>query len=276
MFGLPLAGMNPIDGETKMSVETSQETSSSEEKKTLVEIKNLSKHFEGLKAVDQVSFSIRAGELIGVIGPNGAGKTTLFNLITGFLKPTSGQILFEGQNITGWPTFKISKLGIARTFQLVRPFRFLDALENAMVPHIPKNFYAKSSTLRNKAIWSLITVDLAEKKNYPAFILPHGDLKRLDIARSFAVQPRILLLDEPFSGLSFEEAFRVQRLIREAHENGMAIVIVEHKLKILMKLVEKVLVLHQGRLIGEGSPKEIANNQKVISAYLGTEAKDYA
>ncbi|MFX0119951.1 MAG: ABC transporter ATP-binding protein [Promethearchaeota archaeon] len=259
-----------------MSTDTSQVKSNSEERNILLEVKNLSKHFEGLKAVNEVSFSIHAGELIGVIGPNGAGKTTLFNLLTGFLKPTEGEVFFDGKNITGWPTFKIAKLGISRTFQLVRPFRFLDALENAMVPHIPKNFFAKSSTLRNKAIWSLITVDLAEKKNYPAFILPHGDLKRLDIARSFAMQPRILLLDEPFSGLSYEEAFRVQRLIRDAHEKGMAIVIVEHKLKILMKLVERVLVLHQGRLIGEGSPKEIANNQEVINAYLGTEAMEYA
>ncbi|MFX0014082.1 MAG: ABC transporter ATP-binding protein [Candidatus Hermodarchaeota archaeon] len=259
-----------------MSTDTSQVKSNSEERNILLEVKNLSKHFEGLKAVNEVSFSIHAGELIGVIGPNGAGKTTLFNLLTGFLKPTEGEVFFDGKNITGWPTFKIAKLGISRTFQLVRPFRFLDALENTMVPHIPKNFFAKSSTLRNKAIWSLITVDLAEKKNYPAFILPHGDLKRLDIARSFAMQPRILLLDEPFSGLSYEEAFRVQRLIRDAHEKGMAIVIVEHKLKILMKLVERVLVLHQGRLIGEGSPKEIANNQEVINAYLGTEAMEYA
>lgn len=259
-----------------MSLHTSQPaTSGPDEIKRLLEFKNLSKHFEGLKAIDQVSCSIGAGELVGIIGPNGAGKTTLFNLITGFLKPTGGEIIFEGRNITGWPTFKIAKLGIARTFQLVRPFKFLDTLENAMVPHIPKNIFAKSSTLRNKAIWSLITVDLAEKKNYPAFILPHGDLKRLDIARSFAVQPRLLLLDEPFSGLSFEEAFRVQRLIREAHENGMSIVIVEHKLKILMKLVERVLVLDQGRLIGEGSPKEVANNEEVIHAYLGLEAKEY-
>jgi branched-chain amino acid transport system ATP-binding protein len=258
-----------------MALNTSQEVTSAPEEKKLFEIRNLSKHFEGLKAVDDVSFSIGAGELVGVIGPNGAGKTTLFNLMTGFLKPTNGEILFEGKNIAGWPPFKISKLGIARTFQLVRPFKFLDALENAMVPHIPKNILAKSSTLRNKAIWSLITVDLAEKKNYPAFILPHGDLKRLDLARSFAVQPRILLLDEPFSGLSFEEAFRVQRLIRDANEKGMSVVIVEHKLKILMKLVQRVLVLHQGKLLGTGTPKEIANNDKVISAYLGTEAKEY-
>ncbi len=258
-----------------MSLNSSEVTDSTTKESVLIETINLSKHFEGLKAVNQVSFSIRAGELVGIIGPNGAGKTTLFNLLTGFLKPTEGEIIFDGKNIAGWPTFKIAKLGIARTFQLVRPFKFLDALENAMVPHIPKNMLAKSSTLRNKAIWSLITVDLAEKKNYPAFILPHGDLKRLDLARSFAVQPRLLLLDEPFSGLSYEEAFRVQRLIRDAHEKGMSIVIVEHKLKILMKLVERVLVLDQGKLIGEGSPKDIVNNEKVITAYLGTEAKEY-
>jgi branched-chain amino acid transport system ATP-binding protein len=258
-----------------MSINTSQDNTSNPENDVIIETKNLSKHFEGLKAVDQVNFSIRAGELVGIIGPNGAGKTTLFNLLTGFLTPTGGDILFEGKKINGWPPFKISKLGIARTFQLVRPFRFLSALENAMVPHIPKNLLVKSSTLRNKATWSLITVDLAEKKNYPAFILPHGDLKRLDLARSFAVQPRLLLLDEPFSGLSFEEAFRIQRLIRDAHEKGMAIAIVEHKLKILMKLVERVLVLDQGKLIGQGTPKEIVNNEKVIIAYLGTEAKEY-
>ncbi|MFX0086082.1 MAG: ABC transporter ATP-binding protein [Candidatus Hodarchaeota archaeon] len=258
-----------------MSLNSSEVADSSTKESVLIEIINLSKHFEGLKAVNQVNFSIRAGELVGIIGPNGAGKTTLFNLLTGFLKPTEGDIIFDGKNIAGWPPFKIAKLGIARTFQLVRPFKFLDALENAMVPHIPKNMLVKSSTLRNKAIWSLITVDLAEKKNYPAFILPHGDLKRLDLARSFAVQPRLLLLDEPFSGLSYEEAFRVQRLIRDAHEKGMSIVIVEHKLKILMKLVERVLVLDQGKLIGEGSPKDIVNNEKVITAYLGTEAKEY-
>lgn len=258
-----------------MSQNISQEGNFNPDDDSLIKVKNLSKHFEGLKAVDQVNFSVKAGELVGVIGPNGAGKTTLFNLLTGFLKPTEGGVFFDGKNITGWPTFKIAKLGIARTFQLVRPFKFLDALENAKVPHIPKNFFAKSSTLRNKAIWSLITVDLAEKKNYPAFILPHGDLKRLDLARALAVQPRILLLDEPFSGLSFEEAFRVQRLIRDANEKGMSIVIVEHKLKILMKLVKKVLVLHQGKLIGTGTPKEIANNSEVINAYLGTEAKEY-
>ncbi|MHA2246186.1 MAG: ABC transporter ATP-binding protein [Candidatus Hodarchaeales archaeon] len=258
-----------------MTTETTPHDISTDSRENIIDVKNLSKHFEGLKAVNQVSFSIKSGELVGCIGPNGAGKTTLFNLITGFIKPTSGVITFKDKNITGWSPYKIAKLGIARTFQLVRPFKMLDALENTMIPHIPKNFFSKSSTLRNKAIWSLITVDLAEKKNYPSLILPHGDLKRLDFARTMATQPRILLLDEPFSGLSYEESFRIQRLIKEAHENGMTIIIVEHKLKILMKLVEKVLVLHQGRLIGEGTPKEIIKNEEVITAYLGTEAKDY-
>lgn len=259
-----------------MTINTTEDTSTRPKGEVILEVKNLSKHFEGLKAVDQVNFSIHAGELIGVIGPNGAGKTTLFNLLTGFLKPERGSvILFNDKNIAGWPTFKIAKLGIARTFQLVRPFKRLDALQNTMVPHIPRYLLSKTSTLKNRATWSLITVDLADKKNYPAFILPHGDLKRLDFARSMATQPKLLLLDEPFAGLSHEEGFRVQHLIQEEREKGMTIVIVEHKLKILMKLVDKVLVLHQGRLIGEGTPQEIANNKEVIAAYLGTEAKDY-
>jgi branched-chain amino acid transport system ATP-binding protein len=256
---------------TKLSNE-----SDSNFKGNLIEVKNLSKHFKGLKAVDNVSFSIKPGEIVGVIGPNGAGKTTLFNLLTGFIKPDKGEIIFDGKNIFGWSPFKVAKLGISRTFQLVRPFKMLNALENTMVPHIPKNILAKTSTLKNKATWSLITVDLAEKKNYPAFVLPHGDLKRLDFARSMAVQPRLLLLDEPFAGLSYEEAFRVERLITTEHDKGMTIVIVEHKLKILMKLVDKIFVIHQGRLIAEGSPEEIVKNEEVITAYLGTEVKEHA
>jgi len=251
-------------------------TTNTDFKDTLIEVKNLSKHFKGLKAVDNVSFSIKQGEIVGIIGPNGAGKTTLFNLLTGFIKPDKGEIQFNGKNIFGWTPYRIAKLGISRTFQLVRPFKMLNALENTMVPHIPKNMLTKTSTLKNKATWSLITVDLAEKKNYPAFILPHGDLKRLDFARSMAVRPRLLLLDEPFAGLSMEEAFRVERLIKTEHEKGMTIVIVEHKLKILMKLVEKIFVIHQGRLIAEGSPQEIVKNHEVIAAYLGTEAKEHA
>ncbi|MFX1536116.1 MAG: ABC transporter ATP-binding protein [Promethearchaeota archaeon] len=262
-----------------MSTEIFQKTDYTSDAKSILEVKNLSKHFEGLKAVNQVNFSINSGELIGLIGPNGAGKTTLFNLITGFLKPEKGSaIYFNGinKNIAGWPPSKIAKLGIARTFQIVRPFKRLNALENTMIPHIPKIMFSKPSTLKNRATWSLITVDLAEKKNYPAFILPHGDLKRLDFARAMAVQPRLLLLDEPFSGLSHEESFRVERLILDANKKGMTIIIVEHKLRILMRVVQRVLVLHQGKLLADGTPKEIANNEEVITAYLGTEVEEHA
>jgi branched-chain amino acid transport system ATP-binding protein len=245
--------------------------------KTIIEVKNLSKHFKGLKAVDKVNFKIKSGELIGIIGPNGAGKTTLFNLLSGFLKPEKGsKMLLNGKSIVGKSPYKIAKLGIARTFQLVRPFKFLNALENAMVPHVPNYLTSRPSTLKNRATWSLITVDLAEKKNYPAFILPHGDLKRLDISRAMAVQPELLLLDEPFAGLSVEESFRIEHLIKESREKGMTIAIVEHKLGILMRLVDRVIVLDQGRLIGQGTPKEIANNEEVIAAYLGKEAVQYA
>ena len=240
------------------------------EEQFLLEVTNLYKHFEGLVAVDHINFSIKKGELVGIIGPNGAGKTTLFNLLSGFHKSDSGQIIFDGKDITNLSPFKISKLGLTRTFQHVRPFKFLTTLENAMVPHVPKNMFAKPSTLKNKATWSLITVDLAEKKNYPAFILPHGDLKRLDIARALAVNPKLLLLDEPFAGLSLEEAFRVEHAIKDASKKGMTIIIVEHKLKILMKLVNRVLVIHQGRLIADGTPEEITKNEEVIHAYLGT------
>lgn len=247
----------------------------------LLDVNKLSKQFEGLKAVDNVSFKVRPGELIGIIGPNGAGKTTLFNLLTGHLKADSGgKIVFKLRNgdqkdITEWSPFKIAKAGLIRTFQQARPFRMLDTLDNVKVPHVPKNMYSRPSTLKNKATWSLITVDLAEKKNYPAIILPQGDLKRLDFARAMAAQPHLLLLDEPFAGLSLEEAFRVERAIKEASEKGMTITIVEHKLRILMRLVQRILVLDQGKLIANGTPKEISKNSKVISAYLGTEAEMY-
>lgn len=237
----------------------------------LIKVNNLEKHFEGIQAVNKVSFSIKLGELVGIIGPNGAGKTTLFNLISGFTKPDNGKIFFRGKNITGFSPFKNVKEGIVRTFQQARPFKMLDVLNNTKIPHIPKNMFSKSSTLKNKATWSLITVDLAEKKNYPALILPHGDLKRLDFARAMAAEPKLLLLDEPFAGLSLEEAFRVERAIKDASEKGMTIIIVEHKLKILMKLVQKVFVLHQGKLLTEGTPQEVVKHHEVIKAYLGTE-----
>lgn len=248
-----------------------------DDEKVILNITNLSKAFSGLRAVDKVSFEIFENEILGIIGPNGAGKTTLFNLLTGFLKPDSGKaITDDGWQITGKKPINISRAGISRTFQRVRPFKLLDALENTTVPHIPKNKFSRSSKLRNLAMWSLIDVDLAEKKNYPAIILPYGDLKRLEIARTLATKPRLLFLDEPFAGLSLEDAFRVTRLIQKANKEGTTVVIVEHKLNLLMKLVERVIVLDEGKVIAVGTPSEIARNEKVITAYLGTEATNFA
>ena len=256
----------------KMSLTNEDNLSVEFEKKVILEVTELRKHFEGVKAVDDVSFSIKSGELIGIIGPNGAGKTTLFNLLSGFIAPDNGKIVFNQKNITGYSAFKVAKAGMVRTFQQARPFKMLDALDNAKIPHVPKNMFSRSRTLKNKATRSLISVDLAEKKNYPAVILPGGDLKRLDFARAIALQPQILLLDEPFAGLSPEESFRVERVVKEASQIGMTIIIVEHKLRILMRLVQHVIVLDQGKLIAKGTPQEISNNPDVISAYLGTEA----
>ena len=249
-----------------------EDTSLREPGEKILVVSNLSKHFEGILAVNKVSFSVRRGELLGIIGPNGAGKTTLFNLLSGFIKPNEGKVDFLGHDITGRSPHYIAKIGLTRTFQHARPFKMLDALQNATIPHIPRNLFSRPSTLKNKGMWSLITVDLADKKNYPAIVLPHGDLKRLDFARSIATRPKILLLDEPFAGLSAEEAWRVERLIKEASKAGMTTIIVEHKLKILMRLVHRVLVLHEGELLAEGTPLEIANNTRVIASYLGTEA----
>ncbi len=255
-----------------MSEETQEEQNSQNfiSNEIILSVNSLKKTFEGLIAVNDVSFEIKKGEILGIIGPNGAGKTTLFNLLTGYLKPDHGKIVFKNKNITGKSSSKIAKIGMARTFQQARPFKMLSATQNTLVAHASRNIYQTPKTLKNRAIWSLLTVDLAEKKNYPALILPQGDLKRLDFARAMALNPDLLLLDEPFAGVSVEEAFRIERIIKESRNNGMTSIIVEHKLNILMKLVDRVIVINQGKILANGTPKEIVTNNEVISAYLGT------
>ncbi len=247
----------------------------SSDKKKILQIQDLTKQFGELIAVNNVSFNVHQGEILGVIGPNGSGKTTLFNLISGVLKPENGKIITSnGDNIVGMRPDKIvRKYGIARTFQIVRPFKFLEAIDNVTVPHIPRQKISKPSKLKAAALSSLLEVDLGEKKSYPALILPHGDLKRLDFARATATNANILLLDEPFSGLGAEDAFRVTQLIKNANKDfGTTILLVEHKLKLLANLVDRIIVLDQGKLIAEGSPEEISKNIEVIVSYLGMEA----
>ncbi|MHA2100010.1 MAG: ABC transporter ATP-binding protein [Candidatus Kariarchaeaceae archaeon] len=178
------------------------------------------------------------------------------------------------QDIGGMrPDLITNEFGIARTFQIVRPFKLMSAQDNAAIPHIPNKLFTKPSTLKSSAVKSLLDVDLGEKKNYPALILPHGDLKRLDITRTIATDSKIILLDEPFSGLSVEDSFRVTQLIKTANkEFGVTILIVEHKLRLLSNLVNRIIVLDQGSVIADGTPEEISQDKHVIASYLGEEA----
>lgn len=276
------------------------------DQETVLKVDNLTKKFDEIVAVNRVSFEVTRGEILGIIGANGSGKTTLFNLISGVHDPTNGRIYgirkkksilqvlidiisfrkkhvidFDGnvaENIERrTPNDLVNNFGIVRTFQIVRPFKFLTTQENVTVPHVPRKPFASPSGLKTASIRSLLDVDLGEKKNYPAFILPHGDLKRLDIARALACDPIIILLDEPYSGLGAEDSFRLTQLIKRANQEfGVTIMIVEHKLKFLANLVTRIIVLDQGSVLAIGTPKEISENKTVISAYLGKEASHIA
>jgi len=238
----------------------------------LLEVENLTKRFGGLKAVNNVSFHVDEGEIVGLIGPNGAGKTTLFNLISGFIKPDSGTVKLRGEDITGLEPYKVVNKGLARTFQVVRPFRHLPTIANVLVSLESPRATRKIEWLRTpetEAIKALEDVGLSEMMMEPAEILSHGDLKRLEIARALATDPELLLLDEPFGGMSPIETDFLTKSINTMHLDGHTMVIVEHKLHALMKLVKRVIALHRGEIIAEGAPEEVAKNKKVIEVYMG-------
>jgi len=238
----------------------------------LLEVENLTKRFGGLTAVNGVSFEVNEGEIVGLIGPNGAGKTTLFHLITGILKPDSGTVKFKGEDVTGLDPYKIVNKGIARTFQVVRPFRHLPTIANVMVPCLSPRVKKKIEWLKSperKALDMLEEVGLSDLMLEPAANVSHGDLKRLEIARALAAEPDLLLLDEPFGGLNPIETDFLIKSIQRFYLDGYTMVIVEHKLYALMKLAKRVIVLHYGEKIAEGSPKEVSKNKKVIEVYMG-------
>jgi branched-chain amino acid transport system ATP-binding protein len=246
----------------------------------LLEVSGLSKEFDGLRALDGVDFSADEAEILGVIGPNGAGKTTLFNIISGIFPPSNGKISFQGKTIHRLKTHQISRLGIGRTFQLVRPFQNLDVETNILVasghPYYP-SFRKSFAPFRKPEILGEVQklIDRTGLRLYARQIaknLPLGIKKRLEIARALALKPRLLLLDEPSGGLRFEESVQLMELIRQIREQGIGVLLIEHNMQVIMDLCKRIVVLDHGSKIAEGSPEEIRSNPQVIQAYLGKES----
>jgi branched-chain amino acid transport system ATP-binding protein len=233
----------------------------------VLKVEGLTKSFGGLVAVKNVNLSVGEGEILGLIGPNGAGKTTIFNLITGFIKPDAGTIVFKGRNITRAPPHLVVRQGIARTFQLVNPFGNLSVIDNVSIALYGKRGIRST----DKAEEILALMRLNHRKNELAKNLPHGELKKLEIARALATEPSLLLLDEPFAGLSFEEVSELMELVKKLNDEGLTIVIVEHVMRVIMKLSHRVVVICDGQKIAEGKPSEITEDKRVIEAYLGGE-----
>ena len=234
---------------------------------SLLELTNISKRFGGLLAVDNVSFKLRSRGITALVGPNGAGKTTCFNLISGALRPTAGTIRFEDGLISGRPAEAICRLGIGRTFQIVRPMRDMTVLENAMVGAF--SWTRNVAEARETAFESLETVGLAGKAKSSIGQLTLPDRKMLETAKALSTRPRLLLLDEVMAGLRPTEAASVVRVLRRLVERGLTILLVEHVMRIVMEAAENVVVLHHGAKIAEGTPEYIVKHPEVLAGYLG-------
>jgi len=233
----------------------------------LLEVKNLTKAFGGLKAVNNVTFHVNAGEILGLIGPNGSGKTTIFNCINNFYAINSGDILFNGKSIKGLKTYKICRLGIGRTFQVVKPLSRMTVLDNITASALCRT--DSITEARENACRILEFTGLADQRDKQAKSLPIGGRKRLEIARALATKPELLLLDETAAGLTHAELEEAIKLIQKIRAGGTTILIVEHIMKVVMTISDRIHAINFGQTIAEGTPNEVANNQAVIKAYLG-------
>jgi branched-chain amino acid transport system ATP-binding protein len=233
----------------------------------LLEIRNISKSFGGLRALNNVAFELRAGEILGLIGPNGAGKTTLFNTISGFLRPDKGEILLGNENISGLHPHEICFRGIARTFQLVKPFEDMNVLDNVMIGSF--NRLSKRADAQHRSTEILEFTGLAQHTHKLGRELTIAHRKRLELARALATEPEILMLDEVMTGLTPSESLAAQDLARRIRDRGVTILIIEHVMRAVMSLCDRIVVLHYGEVIAQGTPSQIGNNEDVIEAYLG-------
>jgi branched-chain amino acid transport system ATP-binding protein len=247
----------------------------------ILQVNRLSKHFGGLAAVDGVDFALYPGEILSLIGPNGAGKTTVFNCITGIYRPTSGDILFRGKSLVGEAPHQIIKRGIARTFQITRLFRGMTVLENVVIAqhlHVPCSLWdaffglnraAREARRREEAMEQLAFVGLADKADVRAENLSLGEQKRLELAVALTTRPTLLLLDEPAAGLNPSETQQLDQLIAKVRESGITVFLIEHDMRMVMGISDRIVVLNYGRKLAEGKPDEISRNPEVIEAYLG-------
>ncbi len=252
---------------------------------SFLEVNGLTKTFGQIAANDDISFEIGRDEMVGLIGPNGAGKSTLIRNLVGILKPTSGTITFKGHSIAGMQIPQIVNRGIAATSQVVKPFRHLPAVANVMVPCLCPRAKRKGEWVKSveqRAMDALEFCGIADMANEPASILSHGDLKRLELAKAIATDPELLLLDEPFGGLNLAETTLIANSLKRLHKGGRfgklhnegpAMLIVEHKLSELMRIVDRVIVINFGKILAVGTPEEIVNNKTVIEAYIGKEVE---
>jgi len=249
---------------------------------TLLKVNNLSKEFGGVRAIDDLSFTINPGTIHSIIGPNGAGKTTLFNLITGVYTPTTGSVIYDDEGVTGFKPYELASRGMSRTFQNLQIFFNMTAIENVMVGahlHLNRSFIssffglpsikAGDANCRETCLELLDFVGLLEYADTDTDSMPYGALKRLEIARALATKPKILLLDEPAAGLNPAESRDIDEVIKKVASRGITVVLVEHDMKMVMEISDHILVLDYGRKLTEGTAQEVRNNPDVIAAYLG-------